>query len=454
MLHVLADLLYRQVKHAERRWQTDHARDLLGQVPLLGTGIEVEGALHLTGAKCAAIGNNVHIGDNAYIRAEGGLVIGDNTHISRNVTIYTINHDYEGAALPYDDEWRYRPVTIGRNVWIGMGANVAPGTRIGDGAIIGMGATVAGEVPPMAIVASPRHQILKERDRAHYEQLARARSYGGASGLLLSEADVAAFRPSIDEVEPFFVVSTGRSGSTTIARTLSTHPEVVCLHEPRVQLIKLSTEWTHGARSREVLRAELDAMYDVSVCPTLVYGESDQNISLLLEPILDRLPRAKVVWLIRDGRDVVASSYAKGWYQPGPHERRKVWDTYRIQGDACGDVSPEVWAAMSAFERNCWYWSYVNRTIHRELDGLAEDRWTMVRLEDLAGETDRLFDFLGVKPVAAAVERHNQGVTPPKRSEAWGTEESEAFERICGAEMDRWYPEWRKPAGAAVHASM
>lgn len=443
----LADLVYRQLRHAERRWWAGYSEHLLNQVPLLGAGVKVNGKLNMTGAKYAVVGNNVHIGDNAFIRAEGGLVIGDNTHISRNVTIYTINHDYEGEALPYDDQYRYRPVTIGRNVWIGMGVTVAPGTRIGDGAIIGMGATVAGEIPAMSIVASASYQVLKERDRAHYERLDMDRLYGGASGRLLSEEDTATFRPSMDEAEPFFVVSTGRSGSTTIARTLSMHPKVVCLHEPRVQLIKLSTEWAHRTKSENDLFAELNAIYSASVCPTSIYGESDQNISLLIRPLLDRFPTAKIIWLLRDGRDVVASSYAKGWYQPGPHAdgRRQIWDNYRIQGDSCGDVSPEAWDAMSAFERNCWYWSYVNRTVQNALEEVDRNQWIMVRLEEINDATDRIFNFLGVPPVPVTVTRHNTGISSPRRHATWSADEKDAFEKICGAEMDLWYSGWRIP---------
>ena len=40
-----------------------------------------------------------------------------------------------------------RPVTIGRNVWIGGGAIILPGVTIGDDAIIGAGSVVTRDVP-------------------------------------------------------------------------------------------------------------------------------------------------------------------------------------------------------------------------------------------------------------------------------------------------------------------
>jgi maltose O-acetyltransferase len=148
----------------------------------VGSGASLNGRVRITGASRLTLGANVHIGDGAFIRAEGGLRIGDNTHISRNVVIYTMNHRYEGQALPYDDGLILKPVTIGRNVWIGMNVCIVGGTTIGDGAIVGMGSVVSGEVPPLAIVGSQPLRELGSRDAATYARLDAARCYGGANG--------------------------------------------------------------------------------------------------------------------------------------------------------------------------------------------------------------------------------------------------------------------------------
>lgn len=138
----------------------------------------------ISGIENLSIGENVHIGNNAFIRAEGGLIIGDNTHISRNLVLYSINHDYTGNVLPYDEKMIHKKVSIGRNVWIGMNVCIAPGTVIGDGCIIGMGTTVSGNISPMSIVASPKCVIIKERDRNHYNYLDEIKRYGGPNGQL------------------------------------------------------------------------------------------------------------------------------------------------------------------------------------------------------------------------------------------------------------------------------
>lgn len=135
-----------------------------------------------SGFEKAIIKKNVHIGKNAFIRAEGGLFIGENTHISRNFVCYSVNHDYEGKRLPVDDNDVYKPVHIGKNVWIGINVVVAPGTHIGDGVIVGAGCVVAGKVPDLAIIGNPKYRLLKKRDKEHYERLEREEKYAGISG--------------------------------------------------------------------------------------------------------------------------------------------------------------------------------------------------------------------------------------------------------------------------------
>lgn len=153
----------------------------------IGKGSYFWGRQHfISGKEYCEIGNNVHINDNAYIRAEGGLVIGDNTHISRNLLIYTINHDYNGECLPYDNKMIKKPVVIGKNVWIGMNVCITPGTSIGEGCIVGMGSVVSGNIPPLSIISSPKAVEIKKRDAGHYTYLENEKRYGGINGKLIN----------------------------------------------------------------------------------------------------------------------------------------------------------------------------------------------------------------------------------------------------------------------------
>lgn len=135
------------------------------------------------------IGQNVHIGNNAYIKSEGGLVIGNNTHISRNLVLYTVNHNYNSDILPYNQEMVQKKVLIGQNVWIGMNVCIAPGTIIGDGCIIGMGTVVSGEIPALSIIGSEKWKVLDKRGQKKYNKAVKEKRFGKENGLLYRSAD-------------------------------------------------------------------------------------------------------------------------------------------------------------------------------------------------------------------------------------------------------------------------
>ena len=156
--------------------------DLMARMKRCGTGCGLWGPVQITGAEEMSMGNNVHIGGGAFIRAEGGLAIGDNTHISRNLVLYTLNHRWKGDRIPYDETCENRAVTIGANVWIGMNVCIAPGTVIGEGAIIGMGSTVSGAIPPLSVVVGSKWRVVGTRDRLHYEDCLRRKAFGGPNG--------------------------------------------------------------------------------------------------------------------------------------------------------------------------------------------------------------------------------------------------------------------------------
>ena len=148
----------------------------------VGVNVRFNGICKITGLENLEIGENVHIGDNAFFRAEGGLKIGDNTHFARNVIIYTHSHNYEGQYLPYDDSFINKEVEIGKNVWVGINTTILPGTMIGDGAIIGAGSTVVGDIPAGAIFGAAKANEIKRRDDQHYQNLESKGKYGGVNG--------------------------------------------------------------------------------------------------------------------------------------------------------------------------------------------------------------------------------------------------------------------------------
>lgn len=248
----------------------------------------------------------------------------------------------------------------------------------------------------------------------------------------------------------FFVVTTGRSGSQTLARVLSQHPLCQCMHEPHPILIKLAAERCYGQIDEDELRMCLFNSYNpYEMFPHHIglklYGESDQKSSYLI-PILAELGTStKFIWLLRDGRKVVASTFSRGWYENSEVEHpRDMWAKYRLQGDLCGDVSSETWSNMSPFEKCCWYWSFTNRVIARDLKNLSASSWMLLRLEDLTPRLNEIFHFLDLPYYPIKVIRANKSPVPVYHVESWSEQERAAFDFWCGREMDLWYSGWRE----------
>lgn len=247
--------------------------------------------------------------------------------------------------------------------------------------------------------------------------------------------------------EPFFVATTGRSGSRSLALALNQHPLLCAMHEPYPVMI----EWAYQRHAESGLPARIAMISNFqAMFPHLAVqrvGIVDQKTVQFIGDLAAAFPQAQFIWLVRDGRDVVASGLARGWYSEQearfpPH----LWAKYRLRGDVAGDVDAETWAAMSPFARNCWYWAWTQRQIRKRLAALSEgpgERWQLVRLEDLNRDALVLLqEWLGVQPLDLAMLHTNAGVQERVRAARWRTwtdEQRATFARICGEEMDQLY---------------
>lgn len=245
--------------------------------------------------------------------------------------------------------------------------------------------------------------------------------------------------------DPFFVVTTGRSGSASIAMTLNQHPLLCVMHEAYQDLIGMAQERANGkTRSGDAAGWFLQRVPVPAGAQRV--GLVDQKLVQFMVDLRIAYRDAQFVWLARDGRDVVASGYARGWYS----EQEQVnpghlWARHRLQGCEVGDVAPDVWEDMGAFGRNCWYWEWTNRQIREALRDVDGERRLLVRLEELAtnpGKVGELQAWLGVPPMELEMYEANRG-TGAMRWESWTAEQRGTFETLCGQEMDRLYPGWR-----------
>lgn len=121
-----------------------------------------------------SIGNNCHF--NGFKFNGGELIIGDNFHSGEDILILAKNHNYEGKAIPYDDTYIEKKVTIEDNVWLGDRVLIIGNVHIGEGVIVGAGAIITKNIPPLAIVIG-NNKIIKYRNAKNYYQLKKMNCY-------------------------------------------------------------------------------------------------------------------------------------------------------------------------------------------------------------------------------------------------------------------------------------
>ncbi len=247
-----------------------------------------------------------------------------------------------------------------------------------------------------------------------------------------------------------FVLSTGRSGSTTIVNFLNNFQEISCVHEPSPVLIYEAWAYLNKCLSRqeliEILRkTRRPASFEAR------YAESNSLLSYMIDALQEAFPETAFLWLVRNGIDTVASWYTRGRYREDEIELSELspvsadWARYRIRGDEVGVMSREDWRRLDCFARNCWCWAWTNTKIRTDLESIGA-RWMLVRLEDLADQAETISAFLQLKGTPRKIEIPFLNPTKWRRvikADYWDNRQRASFERFCGSLMDELYPEWR-----------
>jgi len=115
----------------------------------VGLGANIRAPFHCDYGYNIVLGDGVFMNFGCVILDVTTVTIGDRTMIGPHVKIFAADHPRDAETRRSGLEFG-RPVTIGKDVWIGGGAIIVPGVTIGDGAVIGAGAVVTRDVPPGA----------------------------------------------------------------------------------------------------------------------------------------------------------------------------------------------------------------------------------------------------------------------------------------------------------------
>ncbi|MFE3847466.1 acyltransferase [Flavobacterium sp. LB3P45] len=110
------------------------------------------------------IGNNVGIGEFAYLGGAGGLEIGDECIVGQYLSCHPENHNYEVLEIAIRHQGVSRKgIIIGKNCWIGSKVTILDGVTIGNGCIIAAGCVVTKSFAKNSIIGGVPAKLLKNR---------------------------------------------------------------------------------------------------------------------------------------------------------------------------------------------------------------------------------------------------------------------------------------------------
>jgi len=218
--------------------------------------------------------------------------------------------------------------------------------------------------------------------------------------------------------KPFFIVSSGRSGTAMLHKALSEAPGVEMHHEYMVHLVQpLAVRrymgWAGTGETQSVLHSTHAAAVHYSEAAQ--WGDSSNKLSWLIPELAALFPEARFVHLVRDGRKVAGSYFRKLWREcyddrstailqahaddpaanPAPPPEKKYWWPLPKRGDPMA----RPFRGFDQFQRIAWHWAEINRTILDSLARLAPTRQHFARLEDLHASPEAvraLYRFLNL----------------------------------------------------------
>ncbi|WP_373973996.1 sugar O-acetyltransferase [Chitinibacter sp. SCUT-21] len=141
--------------------QADERQRLLKQIFAQADEVTINGKLNIVGGQLISLGRKVFINVDVEIAAAAPITIGHHTLISPHVKIQTGTHPVDPTER---QQWAFwaKPITIGSNVWIGLGAIICPGVTIGDHCVIGAGSVVTRDIPPCSLAVGNPAQVVRQ----------------------------------------------------------------------------------------------------------------------------------------------------------------------------------------------------------------------------------------------------------------------------------------------------
>lgn len=108
------------------------------------------------------IGDNVGLGEFAYLGGAGGLEIGNDCIIGQYFSCHPENHNFQDTEelIRFQGVSR-KGIKVGNNCWIGAKVTILDGVTIGDNCVIAAGAVVTKSMPANMVIGGVPSKVIK-----------------------------------------------------------------------------------------------------------------------------------------------------------------------------------------------------------------------------------------------------------------------------------------------------
>ena len=270
----------------------------------------------------------------------------------------------------------------------------------------------------------------------------------------ITPEDVAEIRQFFPR-EKFFIFGHARSGTTLLMRLLRLHPEVHCNYQahfftrqpllkslvntPEAEewLTRKSNRWNQGADlSPLVLRAAADFIMerDAAKVGKMIVGDKSPSSTIHGQAVRDMhsiYPDAKLVYIVRDGRDVLISERFRNFVEESKFlsaEDKRIVENLRKDQDQFTNGSRSIFTE-TFIRRVAKGWVQNLQETGDEAQRLFEAGYFGMRYEDLLAapfqEMIKLWRFLGVKEINSILLEEIRAEMVSNPDEEWQAKRNE-----------------------------
>lgn len=257
--------------------------------------------------------------------------------------------------------------------------------------------------------------------------------------------------------EKFFILGHARSGTTLLMRLMRLHPEVHCNYQAhfftRKPLLKSlvdsaeieewltrkSNRWNHGRDlSPLVLRASADFIMERDAAregKSIVGDKSPSSVihGQVVRDMHSLYPDAKIVNIVRDGRDVLISERFRNFVEESKFlsaEDKRIISDLKTDSASFGSGRRSIFT--ETFIRNiAKRWANDLTECDAESQRLYGQAYHSLRYEDLlANPFDELtvvWKFLGVKKISKSLEKEVHTEMSSNPDEEWQSQRNEGI---------------------------